>query len=231
MELALALPLLLLLSLGVVQLVLLQQARLLIEYAAFSAVRTGVVWNGSLPRMRSAAMFATLPLYGRTDTLGALVATQRRQQALDEAIRQRGGGGLVQVDTLNPRHSPELERAARRVNEIAWEELDLDGVGCFAEGETAPDQQRDEVLRAATVLHAQVQVLFELKVPLANAAFFWAWRRLHAAAPDEAQLAALGRGTASLGEPGAPRRRFFLPLTANYRMRMQSNFFRKWVMH
>ncbi len=42
-------------------------------------------------------------------------------------------------------------------------------------------------------------------------------------------LWALSTGRASLGFDN--RRRFFIPLSATYSMRMQSNFYRKWLMH
>ncbi len=239
-----ALPLLLLFALGTVQLTLLQQARLLMEYAAFSAVRVGVVSNGSLERMRGAALFATLPLYGRTDSPQVVAATRLTQRELDEAFRRLllpaevegvPTAGLVQVDTLNPRHSLELELAASPQGGGTWQELDLDGQGTFAEGEVKPDPLRDGALAAATLLRVRVQAFYELKIPLANAVFHWAWRKAHAQGSDSmsgqegALLAGLADGTRSLDLSG--RRRFFLPLNAEYRMRMQSNFFRKWVVH
>ncbi len=71
-EAALTLPLTVFLVLGTIQLFLLLQARLLTEYAAFRAVRTGVVKYGDCEPMTHAALGALLPAITRTDSAAAL---------------------------------------------------------------------------------------------------------------------------------------------------------------
>lgn len=60
-ETAIVLPMFVFVILGIIQLTLMQQARLMLEYAAFSAARTGAVWNGDPEKMEKAAVIALLP--------------------------------------------------------------------------------------------------------------------------------------------------------------------------
>src|SRR5688500_4861563 len=68
-ESALVLPLMVFMVLGILQLTLIQQAKLMTEYAAYQAARAGSVWNGSAERMHDAALVALLPTIHRTDDL------------------------------------------------------------------------------------------------------------------------------------------------------------------
>ncbi|HZH02357.1 MAG TPA: TadE family protein [Myxococcaceae bacterium] len=254
MEFALVLPFLVTVILGVLQLTQLQQASLLTQYAAYNAARAGIVWNGSVERMRDAALLSVLPATGRTDSLELLAGTADRQRAMDGAFLQlpwspespdAANGvplrGLVRVDTLNPRHGPELEGLARRPGEGSWQELDFDGVGTRDDGVWA---SRDTALRAATVLTVRVRHWYEMRVPFANGVVFWAWRWVRTLRPERDDgvgypvltpsegtvLDGLASGKLNVG--GAPGRlRFFIPLVGTYSLRMQSNVYRKWVMH
>ncbi|MBK8479810.1 MAG: pilus assembly protein [Proteobacteria bacterium] len=60
-ESLLVLPLLVFLVLGVIQLVMMQHARLMTEYAAFNAARSGIVWNADRLIMENAAIISLLP--------------------------------------------------------------------------------------------------------------------------------------------------------------------------
>jgi hypothetical protein len=222
LEWVLVLPLLLLLSLGLLQWVWLHQAHLLMDYAAFSAGRVGAVWNGSPERMRSAALFALLPLYGRTDSAGALEQARQRESDLDQLLRSQGGAGLIRVVLQQAPHPASRNRAVADDPTGPWQELDFDGVGTFTEGE-GPDPSRDRSLREATLLRLRVEALVELKLPVINAAFFWAWRSLR----ERSDRPSIADDPALLAM--AHSRRFFLPLAAEYQMRMQSNVYRKWV--
>ncbi|MCB9555143.1 MAG: pilus assembly protein [Deltaproteobacteria bacterium] len=60
-ESALVMPLMLFLILGVVQLAMMQHARIMVEYAAYKAARAGIVWHADRPIMESAAIIALMP--------------------------------------------------------------------------------------------------------------------------------------------------------------------------
>ena len=226
-ESALVLPLMVFLGLGLLQLTLMQQAKLMTEYAAYCAARSGIVWNGNAERMRDAALVALLPTLGRTDTPPELARTWTRARLQDEMLRRlpwptRDAGvpdavngaplfGLVRVDTVTP-SGPSPVR-----------ELDFDGPGGLAE----------EVHREATVLSVRVRYWYEMRVPFANQLVFTAWGAANAGVGLDHQrgYATLHRQDMGVLRGLAADRRYFLPLTATYSLRMQSNFHSKWRMH
>ena len=73
-EAALTLPLTTFLVLGSIQLFLMQQARLMAEYAAMRATRAGSVNFGNCRAMTHAAIGAVLPTFARTNTPAALAS-------------------------------------------------------------------------------------------------------------------------------------------------------------
>src|SRR5205814_2170713 len=107
-EAAFVLPLTVALILCTIQITQLQEARVLVEYAAFNAARAGIVQNGNRGSdgtagpMHDAAALSLLPAYGRTDGLRALAQTWAAFRVREAALR---GLGLpvVQVTVLNPR--------------------------------------------------------------------------------------------------------------------------------
>ncbi len=243
-ESALILPLWLMVALGAIQLALLQQARLVTEYGAYSAVRAGVVWSGNNERMRDAALLSILPSHGAASTVEALGRTYQRLRTEDRqvhdalapsaaapvAFKQSGLLGLVRVKVLSPREWPG-----------EGEELDFDAPDTypggeadryrhFLSGQLDPDQ---EALRDATVLTVQVRYLYELRLPFANQLLFSAWEantvapwnRQDPIPPEEREFLRLS----AAGSGPLPGRRYFIPLRARWSQRMQSNFHRKWL--
>jgi len=268
-EAALILPLLIFVGLGIIQLTAMQHAKIMTEYAAFSAARAGIVWNGSNQRMRDAALFALLPTAGRTDDLPHLAASAARQRVTDLAIRKLPWDGtapeeihgsplrgLVRVDTLNPTEASfqSVQRALRARQPL--EEIDF-------------DRTEQEAIRDAGVLTIRLRYWYELRIPFANWLVFVCWYAAHSAVAlggsiDRPELAAhpgqsiagqslsapavstpfgypvadademrtlwrLATGRLAAASLVGPR--FYIPLDAVYSMRMQSNFYRKWLMH
>jgi len=62
-ESAIVIPLMTFLILGIVQLTMMQQARIMTEYAAFNAARAGIVWNADRIIMENAAIISLLPTF------------------------------------------------------------------------------------------------------------------------------------------------------------------------
>ena len=229
-ESALVLPLMVLLGLGLIQLTLMQQARLMTEYAAFCAARAGIVWNGHHERMHDAARVALLPTLGRTDDLPRLAGTWTRARRTDEALRglvwptrdaevpaSVNGSplfGQVRIDTV----SPSGDVWARE-----WEELDFDGGDASPRGlEREPGRSPrltdlfradsdEEVSRRAPVLGVRVRYWYELRVPVAGWVVFTAWWAAQAGlslggaldAPTLDARAHVTRGRGGLGGMGA----------------------------
>ncbi|MFY0566189.1 TadE/TadG family type IV pilus assembly protein [Archangium lansingense] len=276
-ESALVLPLMVFLGLGLLQLTLMQQAKLMTEYAAYCAARSGIVWNGNNERMRDAALVALLPTLGRTDGLPSLAKTWTRARLQDEMLRQLAWPtrdsvvptsvngsplfGLVRVDTVNPSWYSPVRSVWKLRSAMDWKELDFDGPDGYPqvpalESKLArffnlalPDDA-EEVYRKATVLSVRVRYWYELRVPFANWLIFSAWWAANAGVtlggaihrPTKVTAPVRGlehqRGYASLYRQEmsvlkglATGRRYFFPLTATYSLRMQSNFYFKWLMH
>ena len=62
-ETAIVVPLMTFFILGILQLTLMHQASLMLEYAAFNAARSGAVWNMDKGRMKQARVSAELVLH------------------------------------------------------------------------------------------------------------------------------------------------------------------------
>ncbi|AKJ02683.1 TadE-like protein [Archangium gephyra] len=259
-ESALVLPLMVFLGLGLLQLTLMQQAKLMTEYAAYCAARSGIVWNGNTERMRDAALVALLPTLGRTDAPPELARTWTRARLQDEMLRRlpwptRDVGvpdsvngaplsGLVRVDTVNPSWYSPVRSVWKLRSAENWRELDFDGPDGYPQvpaletklarffNLALPDDA-EEVYRKATVLSVRVRYWYELRVPFANGLIFTAWGAANAGVglAHQRGYATLHRRELGVLWGLAASRRYFLPLTATYSLRMQSNFHFKWLMH
>ncbi|GAC1336572.1 MAG: hypothetical protein NVS2B9_13000 [Myxococcales bacterium] len=225
-EAAFVLPAAIFLLLCALQLTQLQQARLMVEYAAFCAARVGVVRdmdNGRGARgedgpLHDAAVLAVLPTFGRTDSAAALARTRLRFEAEDALLRPVGLA-QVRVAVLNPRRAD----FAAYGGHLNGQEIDFDDVRPAA--------------AKATLLSLQVRYLYELKIPFAGQAIQALWLAARARRLPWAGLSAAG--VLEDGLPGgldltalsllARRGRFFLPVHAWHTMRMQSNPFLRWA--
>ncbi|MBJ6764007.1 pilus assembly protein [Myxococcaceae bacterium JPH2] len=299
-ESALVMPLMVFLALGIIQLTMIQHAKLMTEYAAYQAARAGIVWNGNNERMHDAAIVALLPTMGRTDDIVELGKTWGKHQLYDKAMRALawGGGvvpeslngsnlfGIIRVDTVNPAYFTPIDTIWKLRAGYNWQELDFDGADSFPEvpgleskiikffNLPEPDES-ETVYRKATRLTIRLRYWYEMRVPFANWVIFYAWYASNAQValrgaidrPTLEQKANMTNRTKDISalrgkargmdhEEGyntvyAPEmwvlwgladgsiplvsklvgKRYFLPLTATYTMRMQSNFHRKWIMH
>lgn len=247
-EAAFILPAMIFLLLLTIQLTQLQQARLMVEYAAFTAARTGIVMNGNNGAgngvdgpMHDAAVLAILPTFGRTDDWGPLLATKARFLAEDVALRAFGLS-QVRVYVLNPTRGA-FQLFGQHLN---GQEIDFDDV-------------RPEATDA-TLLSLQVRYLYEMKVPFANKLIQTIWLASHSgmlrlwqgsdwtspkiggqAGADAVTMSRAGSlgGTWQDGTPEGVKlgalvaagavNRYYLPVEAWYTMRMQSNPYLKWA--
>jgi hypothetical protein len=183
-ESAIVMPLLVFIILGVIQLSMIQHARIMTEYAAFNAARAGIVWNGDPWVMENAAIISLLPTYeGLGDEMGlgdpGRMLTAIVQRALLYQVNRRltgfaremfagplsdlirgafGGDGpdVVEVTVLNPTRDAFGDT----------EEIDFDDLG---NDDTAAS------LREANRLTIQIRYLYIMRVPFANWVMHHAW--------------------------------------------------------
>lgn len=207
-ETALVAPLTIFFILGILQLTMMQQARLMLEYAAFNAARAGSVWNLDPAKMERAAIFSLLPT--RPTGLGLplnglpVMAHQWTKEhvfspngnpasagpaadlvqltATNEAVYQSNRLGLrfLDVEVLNPRQS-----------DFAGEpEIDFDHV----------DGRLDlGGYRQATQLTVRLVYFYEMRIPFANWVMFQSWLATKA----DLGLGGLGTGGFSLKKGAA----------------------------
>jgi hypothetical protein len=248
-EAAILLPAMIFLMLLTIQLTMLQQARLMADYAAYCAARTGIVQNGNNGTstagtdgpMHAAAVLAILPTYGRTDSFANIATAQARFAADDLALKALGLT-QVRVFVLNPTRAD----FASWGGHLNGREIDFDDVRPGATD--------------ATLLSLQVRYLYELRVPFANRLIqsIWmaarvglldAWRGQDWTAPrmgsntgGDAIAASRAAAAGAIVQDGTPEgiplgalvaagnaRRYYLPVEAYYTMRMQSNPYLKWA--
>jgi len=148
-EAAFVLPAVIFLLLLTIQLTQIQQARIMSEYAAFSAARAGIVHDGDPSRMQAAAEISILPTWGRADSWGHMVATLAKFRAEDVILRPFGLG-QVRIYVHNP-VAADFRAFGQHLN---GQEIDFDDVRPAA--------------AEATLLSLQVRYLYEMRVPFAN---------------------------------------------------------------
>ena len=248
MEAAFILPAMIFLLLLTVQLTQLQQARIMVEYAAFAAARTGIVMNGDNGPsngfdgpMHDAAVLAVMPTFGRTDSIPNLLATRLRFQADDLVLRPLGLSP-VRIFVLSPTRA-DFNSFGQHLN---GQEIDFDDVRPAAAD--------------ATLLSLQVRYLYEMKVPFANKMIQtlwlaskagilngwqgsdWTGPKLGGQSGVDAVAASRVLAASRVVPDGTPEgvrlaglvaasalNRYFLPVEAWYTMRMQSNPYLRWA--
>jgi hypothetical protein len=249
-EAAFVLPAMVFLLLLTIQLTQLQQARIMCEYAAFAAARTGIVQNGNNGAsngfdgpMHDAAVLAVLPTFGRADSWTELLKTQVKFRAQD-AILRRLGLSQVRVFVWNPIRSD----FGRLGQHLGGQEIDFDDVRPAAAD--------------ATLLSLQVRYLFEMRVPFANwliqtiwmasrSGVLSQWRGWDLTSPrfgtqkgPSAVMISRARAAGVVVRDGTPEGirlaslvaagaagKYYLPVEAWYTMRMQSNPYLNWARH
>lgn len=177
------------LVLGVIQLAMLQHARLMTEYAAYNAVRAGTVWNGDQCMMRQAALISLLPTLEATDTLTGpdgppfegrrgliqtwakwqlvLTGTDMLATILDWSGLGDPGVRLIDVEILNPTED-DLDLFVS--DGEGEQELNFDVIAGVPDGDDFSGEGR---MRQATVLTARVTFLYPMRIPFANWTIFY----------------------------------------------------------
>jgi len=237
-EQAIILPMMVFLILGIVQLTMIQQARIATEYAAYNAARAGVVYNGDKDMMTRAAFISLIPTMGRSDTWTTWSKTALKaalKQAVSSFINKLGIPGLsgvqmIDVEILEPSDVSIFDSGGTHLNK---KQLDF-------------DDYRTSVAEA-NLLSVQVRYYYELRIPFANWMIQTMWLAQRAdllktfdgldfanqrigsksssllsrgaALGDADQMVA---NVAKLGKLGY----YYFPIKTSQTMRMQSNLYR-----
>ncbi len=185
-ESALVMPLMIFFTLGILQMIMIQHARILADYSAYAAARAGVVNSGNPVPMKAAANIAVLPAIARTNDFGSFITTYMwyliKQAAIDaikgvqNAADTNIGGlagnvigslGALLLAQLGPNFVPTFAQVYIASNHTfnANNEVEFDTL-------IAPS---DQGAINNTILTVTVSFNYLLQIPFANAILFESW--------------------------------------------------------
>ncbi len=169
-ETAIVCPMVIFFMLGVIQLGMMQQARLMVEYAAFNAARAGSVWNMSQWHMHRAAEMSLVPTRPAFPALGSVAGSSTTgnvtgrienfgnlglsyaETVVANLLPMFGDKRVIHIDILNPTGTHFSDK----------EELDFDDPG----------------LRHQTQLTIRLTYFYRMKIPFANWVIFNTWMEI-----------------------------------------------------
>ncbi|XSF15169.1 TadE/TadG family type IV pilus assembly protein [Myxococcus faecalis] len=230
METAVVLPLFVFLILGILQLGLMHQARLLTKYAAYKAVRAGSLHNASVAEMEKAALAVLLPM----------LAKRSEGPAGIEYVRPVGSGQEF-TDKWNEMANNQMGKIRLKYAEVTIcgptrEDVSGSGEMDFDDPDNATSDNWRQSQR--TKLRVQVTFNYRLVIPFADRVIYNAARardlqmvlRIGKASAREIRRAAQWKyGSKSAGEApyedAAGQGIYIAPIRATYTMRMQSNLY------
>lgn len=213
-------PLFLFIFLGLLQLGLAHQARLMARYAAYKGTRAGALQRANHDAMEKAALAAWLPMAGRNGTPSFYKVGSAGEYAVSWGLassNQQGGGvRTVRVTICNPLSS------------------DLTPNQDFDDPQIASGAE-DWVGFTRTRLHAQFLFNYRLVVPFANGVLFYSALGSDLHNKEELMYLLRARNRKGKDQGGgaadalqallgqANQGNYFLPIRSNYAMRLQSN--------
>lgn len=258
-EQAIILPMMIFIVLGIVQLAMVQHARICTEYAAFNAARSGIVYNGDVKKMERAAFLSIIPTLGRSDNWSSLFNTFFKKALLAQfgadladllGFDILAGMKMVQV-TILPHPNPGIGDRLRVVNQqqhLNRKQIDFDDL------RTRP--------ALANQLTIRVRYYYQMRVPFANWMLHTMWLAAHVDAMNlygggalrfvtpewtpggfrtgvSSNTLIVGKSVSKMGsDPQDPLRvvlqyralgQYRLPINTYYTMRMQSNLYRTYL--
>lgn len=238
-EQALILPMMVFMVLGIIQLTMLQHARLATELAAFNAARSGIVYNGDPDKMTNAALVTLIPTYSRADTAMDFAQRYVEAQIMQFLTEDILGVPMVEVTILEPSDDSAYDEYGEHMD---GEQVDF-------------DDYRAEAARF-NLLSIEVRYYYEMRIPFANWMIQSVWMAGRvgnlqnwggpAFVAPEQRVGGFGTGQSAMdvtdvmaaGEGGemallvGVRRflnRYYMPLRSWYTMRMQSNFYKEYL--
>lgn len=212
-ETAIVMPLYVFLILGILQLGLMHQARLITKYAAYKAVRAGALANADKGAMETAALAALLPLLSQS------------QNSAEQILPVDSG---MKMATKWPRFMlniyPDLPFGKIATVHVCGP---TSGEAGGSGGETNFDDPAQAGTGNRTKLRVEVEFLYRMPIPFANAVIY-----ALAAGQEVSSVMRMGDGGSqvptiqslkSLASSGV----YAIPIRASYAMRMHSNPFGK----
>lgn len=223
-ESALVLPLFVFLILGILQLSLMHQARLMAKYAAYRAVRVGSIHHADVSLMEKEAVAVLLPMIGQHGSSGADVirpvngATRYLLKAENtEIINNMMSDAQLKYAEITICGPTTQQVKGAKEGELDFDDPSLSG------GDWEPSEQ--------SKLRVQLTFNYRLVIPFADWVIVAASR--NQAVPYVLRLGKDGRDTdrAAVSDVywdlAQQQHIYVLPIRATYAMRMQSNLYTK----
>ncbi|HSP78878.1 MAG TPA: TadE/TadG family type IV pilus assembly protein [Myxococcaceae bacterium] len=245
-ETALMMPLFIFLILGILQLGLMAQARIVGKYAVYRAARIGAMHHANTQAMEAAAIFHLLPVLVNnsnsilpTDSTTNILRKYGRT-LLENQLNRAGSIRPIQIVICGPT-SHELRGTSStdplpNAGQTAMgglggnNEVDFDDPKLAVPGGTNPQTGRGMRLYNRLRLRVQLQWLYRMPIPFAN----WIMTRIYIGASLPSVLMMNRRNQPPIAKFGrqanavrflAARGIYTIPINVSYAMRMQSNFF------
>jgi len=253
-ETAIVMPLMIVLVLGIIQLGLIAQARAVAKYAAYRAVRVGVMQNADIDKMQAAAVFHLLPVLPLLSSGGAetilpttdvgQISLKFQRAMLENRMVMTSFGPLEQVkvvicgpvrgDLDNSSTDPigdwdqQAVHGTGSPNEIDFDDPYIsteNGEPIVAGGAMA----RTMRYAARTKLRIQIQFNYRMPIPFAN----WVIARSYTGMQlpmvlrmglERNPLPPVKMKYLKVAD-AVEQGVYVVPINVNYAMRMQSNFF------
>jgi len=231
-ETAIVMPLFVFIILGILQLGLVHQTRILTKYAAYKAVRAGALRGGDVEVMKKAAIAVLLPILTNAQDSGG------GQQPIYKVYNVSSGDKYAQAYAEAKSNSPPW---GKLVDVAICAPTGTKATGDFDKPDTNPDGWESW---EHTKLAIQVTTYMPLYIPYANAFVWWAARGEDAQVAQTMNTLRMSSGKANdfvrnkkstnnYGgnvkhitdfETNAQSGTYILPIRASYAMRMQSQF-------
>ncbi len=236
-ETAIIIPLFIFILLGILQMGLIYQAKVLLKYAAYRAARTGALLHGNPTAMTRSALAVMLPVMGN-GTGNSNVETMSVEtygeayKGIDRTalrfIRLSLGYPLLNTVVCQPTTSVLGKGAGKYKTKSIGNEYDFDSP------ENVLFSSSDEYSR--TRLRIQLQYHQQLVIPFANVIIFRCFMGLNQ--NEILRMQAKGASVETsrnlldygyLYIMALRKKRYFLPMKENYSFRMQSNLYKNYI--
>jgi hypothetical protein len=243
-EAALVMPLFVFLTLGILQLGLIAQARVMAKYAAYRAARVGAMNNADPKAIEAAAIFYLLPvLVGSNDAIQPVASSSEvvskfvRHSSFDNKLPS--GAQQVKAVICGPLKADLGGSGAKPLDDAGQQARGGQGTNAEVDFDDPANQSFPAayIRDAAAVrrfkrmrLSVQVQLLYRMPIPFAN----WVIVNSYLGVKLPSVLMMPGKGmtertkTSQVADvwAAAAKRVYVLPINVSYAMRMQSNFYK-----
>jgi hypothetical protein len=244
-EAALVMPLFVFFILGILQLGLIAQARVMAKYAAYRAARVGAMNNADPDAIQAAAILHLLPVLVNNSEV--IMPTSSSSEVITKFMQHNtinnvlpGGGRLVRTVICSPlredldgggQHSIGNAGIASLGGKGNDNEVDFDDPRNQASPENFTSGGDSLRRFKRTRLVVQVQLMYRMPIPFANWVIVKSYLGTNVPSvlmmPNKGGTPRSGAGQVGTVYAAEAAGAYVLPINVSYAMRMQSNFFKR----